>query len=483
MRQMSIALCAASLSCHLASNASGILQSGQYFDTPAKLQSSQLTLPSAIDIALRENRTVRAAYVDRTAQKYDLVVARSEFMPKIVMNASSRVDRPGPDRQRTSNITPEVSWLSPLGTRFTLTWSKVLNRGVPQFGSGDESVSLAIAQPLLRGAGLAVATAPLQTAELTEANNVLGLKAQISQIVSQVIVAYRELIRAQLQVSISRESLQRSQDLLKINEGLIKAGRMAAFDIVQTEAEVAGLEIAVEEASNQLSQRKMELLILLGVDIASDVTATDDVQTSYRQIDLATAKATALRNQPEYAIQLNRIKQMRINVAVAANNRLWDFSMIAGATRSRNLYEARGEWYKNNYIGVQLSVPLNDLTLKQNYLYASGNLKNYEISIDQTREQLVQNVSSAVRDIDVRWRQLNLASKARELSLKKVDLERKKLALGRSSNFQVLTYETDFRNSENTLLNAKLAYLNAQTELDLLLGTTLETWGYRFDEK
>ncbi len=54
--------------------------------------------------------------------------------------------------------------------------------------------------------------------------------------------------------------------------------------------------------------------------------------------------------------------------------------------------------------------------------------------------------------------------------------EQEKLQTGRSSNFQVLSFETDLRNAENARLNTFIQYLNSQAELDQALGTTLESW-------
>jgi outer membrane protein TolC len=55
-------------------------------------------------------------------------------------------------------------------------------------------------------------------------------------------------------------------------------------------------------------------------------------------------------------------------------------------------------------------------------------------------------------------------------------VEREKLQAGRSSNFQVISFESDLRNAENASLNARIAYLNAQSTLDNTLGTTLTSW-------
>jgi len=62
------------------------------------------------------------------------------------------------------------------------------------------------------------------------------------------------------------------------------------------------------------------------------------------------------------------------------------------------------------------------------------------------------------------------------LSRRKLDIEREKLNAGRSSNFQILSFESDMRGAENARLSALIAYLNVQTQLDLILGMTLDTW-------
>lgn len=127
----------------------------------------------------------------------------------------------------------------------------------------------------MRGAGREVTTAPRQLARLTEQANRLGLKANISQTVSTIIYAYRDLLRAQEQLRIAKTALQRSRELLEVNRAMIQAGRMAEFDAVQTEASLATQELSVEEAANQVDTSRLDLLRLLALDLSSPVRATD----------------------------------------------------------------------------------------------------------------------------------------------------------------------------------------------------------------
>jgi outer membrane protein TolC len=119
---------------------------------------------------------------------------------------------------------------------------------------------------------------------------------------------------------------------------------------------------------------------------------------------------------------------------------------------------------------------LNDLTRPQAEVNATVGLRQTLVAREQLENQIQQQVRDAARDADTRWRQLEIAHRARELADQKVEIEREKLQAGRSSNFQVLTYENDLQAAETNELTASLLYLNALTNLDQQVGTTLDTW-------
>ncbi|QKO12645.1 hypothetical protein HAT91_00981 [Dickeya solani] len=125
---------------------------------------------------------------------------------------------------------------------------------------------------------------------------------------------------------------------------------------------------------------------------------------------------------------------------------------------------------------MQVDIPIGDMSQQQAEVQARVNVQNQRIQLVETRQQLERDVANAVRDISTRWRQFEIAQRARDLSRRKLDIEREKLTAGRSSNFQVLSFETDLRNAENARLSALITYLNTQADLDQTLGTTLQSW-------
>lgn len=453
---------------------------------PGKLSVSlndqvvDLGLTDAVFLGLRDNRAIRSAFLQRISQRFDLRVAEDQFTPKLLLSGRALMGRNQDDHYRTGELSPSTTMVGELGTQFSLSWTGRVNQSGRSGGYQSNGLTFSVIQPLLRDAGPEVTTAPVRLARLGEQINRLNLKSTVSQTITQIAVAYRELLRAQEQVRIARDALVRSQQLMEVNKALIKAGRMAEFEIVQTEADAATQELGVEEAANNLDASRRGLLRLLAFDLNTQVRASDALGAKRVDLNVTQALRVAMENQPEYLMQLISSKQAAINLVVAKNQRLWDVSLVGGASQlrdrvlgdqSRNLDR---QWDK--YAGIQVNIPIGDLRPRQNEIRAEIDIKDRAIRLAEMAQLLERDVGDAVRDVGTRWRQYEIAQRAHELSLRKLEIERDKLKVGRSSNFQVVSFETDLRNAENAQLNALIAYLNAQTLLDEKLGMTLETW-------
>lgn len=443
-------------------------------------QVIDLSLADAVFLGLRGNRTIRSAYLDRIAQKYDLRVAEDYFNPKLVLAGRYVAARSQDDDSREGNIAPVTRMITPIGTQLSLGWNTQINRSDRYGNQRNDGVTFTVIQPLLRGAGRDVATAPTRLARLIEQNNRLALQATVSDTVTRIILAYRELLRTQEQLAIANDSLARSRQLLEINKALIAAGRMAQFEIIQTEADTANQELGVEEARNQVEASKLALLQLLALDLNNPVNASDTPKAEPMQINELQAQRIAREHQPDYLSQVIAGEQADINFVVARNNSLWDVSLVGGANQGRDRmsggYENRANRNWQSYAGIQIEVPIGDLSTRQSEVHAKANVDTQAVRIKEAEQQLERDIANAVRDVKSRWRQYEIAGRARDLSRKKLEFEREKLQAGRSSNFQVLSFENDLRNAENARLNALIGYLNAQTQLDQRLGMTLISW-------
>ncbi|WP_409521991.1 MULTISPECIES: TolC family protein [unclassified Pseudomonas] len=445
-----------------------------------------LTLSDAIYLGLRDNRSIRSVYLERIAQKFDLRVEEDRFTPKLTLSGRQVAYRNQSDRYRQAELLPQTTWQTPSGARFSMAWSNQLSVANGAGRARNDGATFSVIQPLLRGAGREVSTAPLRLARLGEQLNKLNLKATVSDAITQIILAYRELLRAQAQLQIANDALLRSRHFLEANQAMIAAGRMAAFERVQSEADVASQELAVEQAINQLDAARLGLLHLLALSLNTSVRAVDTLAPQRIDIPLAQALNAAREQQPNYLMQLIAREQADINLRLADNEQQWDVSLIGGATQVRDRYREAGErktersW--EGYAGVQIDIPINDLSRRQAKVRAQVQVANQLIRVADSRQLLERDVENAVRDLNARWRQYEIAERARDLSRRKLDIEREKLTAGRSSNFQVISFETDLRGAESTRLDALIAYFNAQSTLDQHLGTTLASWDIELND-
>ena len=130
---------------------------------------------------------------------------------------------------------------------------------------------------------------------LNEQVNLLNLKYTVAQTITQIALSYRELLRAQEQLRIVNDAMIRSQQLMEVNKALIAVGRMAEFEIIQTQADAAMQELAVEEATNNLDSCRRELLHLLSLDLNYQIHANDLLEAKKINIDKEHALHIALR--------------------------------------------------------------------------------------------------------------------------------------------------------------------------------------------
>lgn len=451
--------------------ASVSIPSGQPIPAGAPLE---LTLDEAVALALRANRGIRSAYLQRAVQRFDLRVAERAFVPRGEIGVEVGQRRSDGDTRGETVIRPSASWRTPLGGTVSFNWA----RADPLKGEGSEyeTAGVSLSQPLLRGAGLAVNMAPIRIARLQEEINRLQLEATVAGTVSAVITSYRGLIQAQEQVRLAEESLERTRALLETNRALIQAGRMAETDIVQTESGVANQEVAVLQSRQQVVSAQLALLQLLALASRTNVVAVDPMQAAHVDVDLERAMETAFASRIDLLAQRKSLEQMRQSMIVARNQRLWDMSLVASATRD----DGPRFWGRydetDTTVGLRLNIPIGDLSRRQNWLAAETGVQTAELAFEEMKQSVESQVLDAVQSVEASWRQVEAARRARSLSERALEIGQERLRFGRASNFEVLSLQSDLRAADAQALSANIAYLNALTALDQQIGSTLETW-------
>lgn len=454
-------------------------------------KTREMTLTDCVFLALRNNRDIRSAHLDRVVQKFDLRVAEDEFVPDLTINPSVKHKSTGDGQNRSYTnqgaISATVSQKLKTGAELAFIWSDSADRAIDGNTPADtynSSWNITFRQPLLKGGGITVNMIPLESARITEQNNILSLKSTIINTITSAINAYRSFFQARKQLEISRNSVKRAKDLLEVNKALIQAGRMAKVEIVQTQADVADKEFSLTQSRNSVDAARYSLLKVLDIDKHTMVIPTEKIQIKAIKPDLERCKALALKARPDYLQALLNMKTTDLELVAAKNNYLWDLSLegaygisATDSLQRRNAWKRISNSNRSDWeVGVSLSIPFGDLTRKQRVLRAQTSVKKARMRLNELTENIEIEVIDAVRDVEMKLTQVGFARQARELTARKLEIEKEKLKAGRSSNFQLVTFQNDLINSQNNELNATINYLNALAALDRTLGTTLDTW-------
>ena len=425
----------------------------------------ELTLDDAIRLALRNNRSLLDARLDRTLEEFALDVAGDRYRPTASITSSVDAAR---DRDTETNLSTTGNIRVPTGGEFTLGWRK------PLAGGGGD-YSLGFSQPLLKGFGIDVDTAPLRTARIREKIDILHFRDAVAGVIDSTIRNWRNLIRSNRQLEIAEASLERARNQLKVNRALIEAGQMAEREVLQSEAEIANRELSLVEARNALIDANFKLIDTLDIDSASSIRPLETPRDRRAAPGVAEGIEVALSKAPDYLEALLDADIARIALKVAEDGRLWDLSLDTTASRDNSGgptdYNAK----------LTLRVPLWDRSPRQTWMEARARVRKAERGLVERRQKIAIDVRQAVYNVEVGLRRIELARQALALTQQKLEIERSKLRQGLSSAFQLSQFEEDLVAAQNAEVDAVISYENALTSLDRTLGTTLETWDVRVE--
>ncbi|OAB62958.1 hypothetical protein AY599_14230 [Leptolyngbya valderiana BDU 20041] len=450
----------------------------------------ELELSEAVVLALQNNRDIENAYLERLLSLRELASAEDKFVPDFTPEVTIAADRNWLEESSTNRdalrLNARVEVRLPTGASIEASIGSSSDPGFDATGNDffqvdtvNQDLQVQFVQPLLQGAGTTVNRASIDIVRLEDRSAYLALKATLMDTITQAIGAYRRLLQAQESLEIQQFALENARTQVEVTQALIEGGRLAPIELVTSQTQVANREVSVVEAQNALGQAQLDLLQVLDLDREAIPTAVESPsipEFDRDRLQLDRLVAVALQNNPEYLQLLLQLERTQLNLLLAEDARRWQLDFDARYRQGlEGFRDTNGEWraalvLRRAFFGddrLDVAVARQETAVQT--------LKN---RIDNVKEDLSIDLRDAVRDLEAKFRQVELARRARELAQEQLENEREKLRLG-VGNIRLLdlvTLENELVSAENRELNAAIAYLNAQTALERLLGVTLERW-------
>ncbi len=457
----------------------------------------KMTLVDCVVLALRNNLDLQSTFLDRIKQRLQLKVDETMFQPRnFTLGLSSSREAPALTDygDRKTGITNKTTvtggtWTIPTGGSFTFGWDNTaIRQDVSKNVAYSGTWSVTFTQSLtafIRGYGMEIGMAPLKLVKIEEESNIQRLKRAIIGNINDAINNYRNYLTAVRQLAIARQSLESAKSTYETNKALVQAGKTARSELVQSEYDIATQESSVESAVATLDSNRLTLVQFLNLPLNTQFEVEEEEASRVPLPDFERALSLAMEKQPEYLVAQNNFAKSELSFKVIASARSWDFSLTSGVTGpgatgdrivdvwNRQAASGRAGWST----GLNLTIPFLAFQKQADYLKAKITLDQDRLNLRKTQIALEIDLKNKLRTVVANYRQWELMKQALVLAQKRYETELEKLAVGRTSNFQLLTFKNGLTTSQQSELSARIAYLGSLTTLDSTLGTTLDTWG------
>ncbi len=432
----------------------------------AKPAELTLTLRDAILLALRYNPTVQTAEIQRVVDKYSLEVANYAFEWQYALNASAQYSDTRASGARSDSqsysVTPSAKITTAIGTQVTATMgNNTSNRG-SQYNPG---ASLNVTQPLLRGFGRDVTLRPLYDAYDNQIVNRLNLKKTVISTITTVISQYISLLQAQYSLQSQERTLQEALRQLQQGRLKVKAGKMAAADLIEPEACIANQRLQLSQAKNALEQSRLTLLNTIGLDPSVRIIIKQEVQLPNEEIPkLPIAQKLILQNDINYQMALIQRRIDERALLFAKDNLRAQLNLIAQGTMGGGTSGGRNAGFaslanndnRTSSVKLEFSIPIDNKPLQQAFLQAKVTLQKDDINLRQQRWMLETTIMNALRDLEAKRQQVMLAEQASHLAARSLDIAEKKLRLGLGTTFETTTLRNKLLAVEVQTINARM---------------------------
>lgn len=457
--------------------------------------------------AIRYNLSLEIEGYNPKIREFDLQFAHSQFDPTFNANFLVRESETEQVIQQfdgsylfPSPMSRTMSWDAGIAKRHSLGGTISATYGITYYDGMDyprsirnpawgHSLNFTLTQPLLRNLGIAVNTASIRMAENEQDRSYYSYENQVSNTLANVQSAYWNLANAIDNYELQRKSLEQTENLYKITLARIKAGSLAAADILDAERNVASKQDALIIAERNIYEAEdalKQLIRPLDIQYYKNIRILPTERVNFQPVnpeDLDFEKNLQAAMQNRADLKANEISLKNIGITIDRNkNQLLpslDFSARIGLEGAGSDFGDAAEAVvdRNQFswqVGLSLEVPIGNRAAKSTYEQSLLQQKQL-IAQHKSLEDLVMiEVRSAIRQLGTSIHRVTTAHRSRELAEKQLANEENKFRAGIITLYQVQDTEQKLTEARINESNALFEYQQAFIKLDKAKGLLIK---------
>lgn len=373
------------------------------------------------------------------------------------------------------------------------------------------NASISIQQNFLQGFGISVNTKDIRVAKKNIAISDLNFRSQVERTIANLAGVYFSLVGDYEDFSSKRETLETAQQFLAETRRRVELGASAQLDVTTALNSVATAQQALVNSDAAIKQAELQLKGLISRTGANDPLLREVSIVPLDRIEIGESDeipafrdlvTKAVSSRADLAAGRANLEASEISAIGTVNGLLPTGVVIASKTNSGTagtpnpatagsrykadpyfvggLGNALGQIFGNNFptqaIGAFVSLQAYDRVAQADYAIDQISLRQQQLSLAKSTNQVqvdIMNATVALRQARARY---EAAAQNRILQQKLFDAERRKLAAGESTAYNVTQQQRDLANARSSELASLVAWKNARINLDQNLGATLEVY-------
>lgn len=309
------------------------------------------------------------------------------------------------------------------------------------------------------------------SAKKTYESSRFDAETSIENVIYNVKVAYYNMVFAKLQQEVYENTVQDYELQLKQARAYYDIGKKAKIDVTYAEYNLGKAKLNLIKAKNTLELASVQLANAVGIPELAEVILKDELNTKEYDVNFADLIQTAESSRPSLLASKKRMDAAELNVRSAKRAFTPDIGAFGSYSHGGRKMDA-----DNGYqVGVQLAYSnLNLMLLKKQVDEANATYKKYVADYEQERQNVYLDVKSAY---------INLMNSHDSIAVSKLALQQAKEQQYQAfRRYQVgLGDAIEFKDSENTYLNAQLDYYSTllqynvnAAELERVIGAPIK---------
>ncbi len=419
--------------------------------------NGDLTLDAAVTLALKESPVVRGAEAEVEAALGRLNAARAERKPWLSANTFV-----------SGGSLPNIV-SSPLPVQPQMLM------GLPRGAFADVNVMLMV--PLLTSGRLKAMVR--QAAALRDAAQADG-EAERQEVALLTRTVYREVLARRALVAVQSARLKENQERLRLDRIRAEAGKIPAFTIFRSEAEVAATQQELTNAERDVELSLLQLKVTLGVHPDSQITLTDTLQfqpgaqwvPAVANTDLSALLHMAEQRRPELQAVSRRVQSAQADIQATRGA----YGPQVNAFGIADLMKMKGQSVTGGTtFGLAASIPILNGGQKSARLQtADAERRRQEAQRQRVALQVAQEVSAGILNLKAAEQNVQTSQSALKAAQEDYRVALLRYQEGRSIVVEILDALAARVQAESNIVQALYAYNAARDQLLRAVGVIID---------